>query len=63
MAFTVYAAVAIAAAAAIYKYVSGLRSNIAKARKTGLVYLVVRKRSPHFARIMVWIWDDADTLG
>jgi hypothetical protein len=43
MAPTVVVAVAVAAAAAVYKYVSGLQGNIAKARKTGLVYIAVRK--------------------
>ena len=50
MAFTVLAAVAIAAAAAIYSYISGLRGNLAKARKTGLVYIVTRKWHRHVAR-------------
>jgi hypothetical protein len=43
MAFTVFAAVVAAVAAALYRYLSGLRRNIVAARKTGLVYLVVRK--------------------
>ena len=43
MAFTLLAAVGVALAVAIYKYVSGLQKNIAKARKTGLVYFVTRK--------------------
>lgn len=43
MAFTVLVAVGVALAAATYTYVSGLQNNIAKARKTGLPYLVVRK--------------------
>ncbi|KAL2196193.1 cytochrome P450 [Corynascus similis CBS 632.67] len=41
MAFTVLVAVGVALAAATYTYVSGLQNNIAKARKTGLPYLVV----------------------
>ncbi|KAK4104621.1 cytochrome P450 [Parathielavia hyrcaniae] len=41
MAFTVLAAVGIIVAAAVYTIVSGLQKNIAKARKTGLVYIVV----------------------
>jgi hypothetical protein len=43
MASTLLAAVGAVAAIFIYTLVSGLRKNIAKARKTGLVYLVVRK--------------------
>ncbi len=49
MAFTVLAAVAIAVAAAIYSVISGLRGNIAMARKTDLVYLVTRKWHRHVA--------------
>ncbi|KAL2178023.1 cytochrome P450 [Thermothelomyces heterothallicus CBS 202.75] len=41
MAFTVLAAVGVALAAATYTYVLGLYKNVAKARKTGLPYLVV----------------------
>lgn len=43
MAFPVLAAAGVVLAFAVYRYVSGLRKNIAKARKTGFVYLVVRK--------------------
>ena len=43
MAFPVLAAAGVVLAFAVYRYVSGLQKNIAKARKTGFVYLVVRK--------------------
>ncbi|KAK3308014.1 cytochrome P450 [Chaetomium strumarium] len=41
MVFPILAAVGAAFAVAIYKYVSGLRNNLAKARRTGLVYITV----------------------
>jgi hypothetical protein len=43
MAFPVLVAVGAAVAVAVYTFVSGLRRNIAKARKTGLVYFALRK--------------------
>lgn len=43
MALPVLVAIGAAAAVAVYAYVSNLRRNILKARKTGLVYLVLRK--------------------
>lgn len=49
MAFPVLAAFGAAAAVAVYTYVSGLRTNIAKARKTGLVYIVMRTWPPSCA--------------
>ncbi len=42
MAATVLAAIGAGVAVAVYACVSGLQKNIAKARKTGLVYLVAR---------------------
>jgi hypothetical protein len=47
MAFPVLAAAGVVLAFAVYRYVSGLQKNIAKARKTGFVYLVVRKWQAH----------------
>ena len=43
MAFTMLAVIGAAVAIAVYTCLSGLRKNIATARKTGFVYLVVRK--------------------
>ncbi|KAL2268721.1 hypothetical protein VTJ83DRAFT_3567 [Remersonia thermophila] len=50
MAFAVLAAVGAALAVVVYTYVAGLRKNIAKARKTGFVYIV----SPVSPYNLVW---------
>lgn len=43
MVSTIALAVGLFSAWAIFKYISGLRRNIAIARKTGLPYIVYRK--------------------
>jgi hypothetical protein len=48
MASPVLVAVCAAIGVAIYTYFSNLRRNILKARKTGLVYFVLRKCSLGF---------------
>ncbi|KAL2126862.1 hypothetical protein VTI74DRAFT_11705 [Chaetomium olivicolor] len=57
MAFPVLAAVGAAVVVAIFTCISGLRSNIAKARKTGFVYFVVPV-SPinRLWQLTFWIW-------
>ncbi|KAK4121420.1 cytochrome P450 [Parathielavia appendiculata] len=57
MAFTLLAAVGATVAVAIYTILSGLRKNIAKARKTGLVYLVVPISPINIAwQLTFWLW-------
>ncbi|KAK4032840.1 cytochrome P450 [Parachaetomium inaequale] len=51
MAATVLAAIGAGVAVAVYAYVSGLQKNIAKARKTGLVYLGYSTGQTHFDRL------------
>ncbi|KAK4152918.1 cytochrome P450 [Chaetomidium leptoderma] len=53
MSFAVLAAIGAAVAVAIYTCVSGLQRNIAKARKTGLVYIVVR--IPWMLTFWIWV--------
>ncbi len=43
MAYTLLAAVGVVVAVALYRTIAGLQQNIAKARKTGLVYIVTRE--------------------
>ncbi|KAK4042705.1 cytochrome P450 [Parachaetomium inaequale] len=57
MAFTVLAVVVVALAVAIYRYVSGLQKNIAKARKTGLVYILTPVSPVNLAwQLTFFVW-------
>ncbi|KAJ4302293.1 hypothetical protein N0V88_002436 [Collariella sp. IMI 366227] len=57
MAFPVSAIVGVAVVLAIYAYVSGLRKNIAKARKTGFVYIVLPWSPFNLVwQLTFWIW-------
>ncbi|KAK3903228.1 cytochrome P450 [Staphylotrichum tortipilum] len=57
MAYTLLAALGVVVAVALYRTIAGLRKNIAKARKTGLVYIVTPVSPISLAwQLTFWIW-------